>query len=378
MLRRGQDEIENDSKYLHNRMARRIAVRFIGTLFCYEIGLMLLFLLIVILAEASGIYYDLGLPAVKSVLVTLMYFAFFLCSILGCCYITYRFMLRPLSYLDDVTEAARELTHPTEAPIILANELESIQDDMNAVREDALRNKKAAEEAERRKDDLLVYLAHDLRTPLTSIIGYLRLIEDEPDLQTESFERYVGTAREKTEQLEDMINEFFEITRFNTHSLVLNKVSVNLSRMLNQIAFEFQPLLKERGQEWRLEIPDGVEIICDPDKLGRALSNLIQSISSYSFSKAEIGLKVKQKITTVKISIEGSGETIPPEILEHVFDRFYRTDSTKKGERDGAGIGLSIAKELIGAHQGTVRAYSDSGINGYEIELPADCGTNSL
>ena len=240
MLRRGQDEIENDSRYLHNRMARRIAVRFIGTLFCYEIGLMLFFLLIVILAEASGIYYDLGLSAVKSVLVALMYFAFILFSILGCCYITYRFMLRPLSYLDDVMEAARELTHPTEAPIILANELESIQDDMNAVREDALRNKKAAEEAERRKDDLLVYLAHDLRTPLTSIIGYLRLIEEDPDLQTESFERYVGTAREKTEQLEDMINEFFEITRFNTHSLVLNKVSVNLSRMLNQIAFEFQ------------------------------------------------------------------------------------------------------------------------------------------
>ena len=378
MLRRGQDEIENDSRYLHNRMARRIAVRFIGTLFCYEIGLTLFFLLIVILAEASGIYYDLGLSAVKSVLVALMYFAFILFSILGCCYITYRFMLRPLSYLDDVMEAARELTHPTEAPIILANELESIQDDMNAVREDAIRNKKAAEEAERRKDDLLVYLAHDLRTPLTSIIGYLRLIEDDPDLQTESFERYVGTAREKTEQLEDMINEFFEITRFNTHSLVLNKVSVNLSRMLNQIAFEFQPLLKENEQEWRLEIPDGVEIICDPDKLGRALSNLIQSISSYSFSKAEIGLKVKQRITTVKICIEGSGETIPPEILEHVFDRFYRTDSTKKGERDGAGIGLAIAKELIGAHQGTVRAYSDSGINGYEIELPADCGINSL
>ena len=378
MLRRGQDEIENDSRYLHNRMARRIAVRFIGTLFCYEIGLTLFFLLIVILAEASGIYYDLGLSAVKSVLVALMYFAFILFSILGCCYITYRFMLRPLSYLDDVMEAARELTHPTEVPIILANELESIQDDMNAVREDALRNKKAAEEAERRKDDLLVYLAHDLRTPLTSIIGYLRLIEDDPDLQTESFERYVGTAREKTEQLEDMINEFFEITRFNTHSLVLNKVSVNLSRMLNQIAFEFQPLLKENEQEWRLEIPDGVEIICDPDKLGRALSNLIQSISSYSFSKAEIGLNVKQRITTVKICIAGSGETIPPEILEHVFDRFYRTDSTKKGERDGAGIGLAIAKELIGAHQGTVRAYSDSGINGYEIELPADCGTNSL
>ena len=353
MLRRGQDEIGNDSRYLHNRMARRIAVRFIGTLFCYEIGLMLFFLLIVILAEASGIYYDLGLSAVKSVLVALMYFAFILFSILGCCYITYRFMLRPLSYLDDVMEAARELTHPTEAPIILANELESIQDDMNAVREEALRNKKAAEEAERRKDDLLVYLAHDLRTPLTSIIGYLRLIEDDPDLQTESFERYVGTAREKTEQLEDMINEFFEITRFNTHSLVLNKVSVNLSRMLNQIAFEFQPLLKEKEQEWRLEIPDGVEIICDPDKLG-------------------------QRITTVKICIEGSGETISPEILEHVFDRFYRTDSTKKGERDGAGIGLAIAKELIGAHQGTVRAYSDSGINGYEIELPADCGTNSL
>ena len=184
MLRRGQDEIENDSRYLHNRMARRIAVRFIGTLFCYEIGLMLFFLLIVILAEASGIYYDLGLSAVKSVLVALMYFAFILFSILGCCYITYRFMLRPLSYLDDVMEAARELTHPTEAPIILANELESIQDDMNAVREDALRNKKAAEEAERRKDDLLVYLAHDLRTPLTSIIGYLRLIEEDPDLQT--------------------------------------------------------------------------------------------------------------------------------------------------------------------------------------------------
>ena len=376
MLRRGQDEIENDSRYLHNRMARRIAVRFIGTLFCYEIGLMLFFLLIVILAEASGIYYDLGLSAVKSVLVALMYFAFILFSILGCCYITYRFMLRPLSYLDDVMEAARELTHPTEAPIILANELESIQDDMNAVREDALRNKKAAEEAERRKDDLLVYLAHDLRTPLTSIIGYLRLIEDDPDLQTESFERYVGTAREKTEQLEDMINEFFEITRFNTHSLVLNKVSVNLSRMLMQITYEFHPILTEKNLEWDLQIPENIEIVCDRDKLERAIDNLIRNAINYSYAGTTIFFSLTQLGEQVRICVQNKGQTIPPEKLERIFEQFYRLDAARSSDTGGAGLGLAIAKEIIELHHGTISAHSENETIQFLVQLPLDCQKN--
>ena len=129
--------------------------------------------------------------------------------------ISYVFLTRPVRQLDALTAAAAEPAHPTEEPIVLPRGMEEVEGQLNLAREQALRSVQAAREAEQRKNDLIVYLAHDLKTPLTSVIGYLTLLRDEPQLSPELRARYTGIALDKAERLEDLINEFFDITRFN-------------------------------------------------------------------------------------------------------------------------------------------------------------------
>ena len=128
---------------------------------------------------------------------------------------SYYFLSRPLRYLDEIVEGAKRLAQPGEALVELPADLKDIQDDMNLAKQQALQAEAAAREAEQRKNDLIVYLAHDLKTPLTSVIGYLTLLRDEPEISAATRARYTGIALDKALRLEDLLNEFFEITRFN-------------------------------------------------------------------------------------------------------------------------------------------------------------------
>lgn len=139
--------------------------------------------------------------------------------LLGWAGITYRFISRPLRYLDQVAAAAGKLAHPSEEPILLPEDLAQTEYELNQVRLRALRDARAAQEAEQRKNDLIVYLAHDLKTPLTSVIGYLTLLWDEPQISQELRAKYTGIALHKAQRLEDLINEFFDITRFSLSHL---------------------------------------------------------------------------------------------------------------------------------------------------------------
>lgn len=177
--------------------------------------------------------------------------------LVGWAVITYYFISKPMRYLDEIVAASEQLARPTAEPIILPGVMKNVQDELNLVREQALRNAYLAKEAEQRKNDLIVYLAHDLKTPLTSVIGYLSLLRDEPRISQELRARYTGIALNKAERLEELVNEFFDITRFNLTTLTLEPERINLSRMLEQIANEFLPILKEKELRWALDIgPD--------------------------------------------------------------------------------------------------------------------------
>ena len=152
--------------------------------------------------------------------------------ILGIVLITYYFISRPLRYLDQVVEASEQLMTSGDEPVELPADLKTVQDEMNLLREQNIRSRRAAREAEQRKNDLIVYLAHDLKTPLTGVTSYLSLLRDEPDISDTTRSKYLSIALEKTQRLEDLINEFFEITRFNLSSISLELERTNLTRML--------------------------------------------------------------------------------------------------------------------------------------------------
>lgn len=366
-------ENRSASRIVHKKVAKKNAVKFLAVLTSYVTALVLLFWLALIIVTSADFYNAEAFIPWKPLLRAIMIITFFILFVAGSYYIAYRFLLKPLEYLDDVTEAAGLLASPTDAPVSLPADLKSIEDDLNAVRIQTLESQRAAREAEQRKDDLLVYLAHDLKTPLTSVLGYLKLLEDEPDISPELISKYTGIARGKAERLEELINEFFEITRFSTNKLVLEPKATNISRMLMQITYEFNPVLRGKNLHWDLQIPESIEIVCDADKLERAVDNLIRNAINYSFSDSVIQFTLVPMPGSVQICVQNKGNTIPPEKLERIFEQFYRLDSARSSDTGGAGLGLAIAKEIIELHHGIITAYSADELIRFTIQLPLDC-----
>lgn len=282
---------------------------------------------------------------------------------------TYRYISKPLDYLDEVIQAAEELAHPTDTPIQLSAPMESIQDELNVVREEALRSAMYAKEAEQRKNDLIVYLAHDLKTPLTSVIGYLSLLRDEPQISPALRAKYTGIALDKAQRLETLINEFFEITRFNLTKISLDWEEVNLTRLLEQVTFEFQPALAEKGLDLVLDLAPDVILFCDPDKLERVFDNLLRNAMNYSDRDAPIAVTLSRGAQEVVITVENQGPDIPPEKLARIFEQFFRLDASRSSASGGAGLGLSIAKEIVERHNGTIRAESKAHRISFSVTL---------
>ena len=288
---------------------------------------------------------------------------------LGVFFITRRFLRLALRYLDTVTLAAEQLATQPEAPIRLPDALHETQMELNLAREHALNAAHQAKEAEQRKNDLVVYLAHDLKTPLTSVIGYLTLLRDEPDLSPAMRAKYTGIALRKAERLEGLINEFFEITRFNLAHLELDLQPVNLTRLLEQSTFEFAPVLAEKQLTWRLQLTPDVPLHCDPDKLQRVFDNLFRNAVNYSYPGTEISVCLTRYVGGVRVLVQNRGATIPEEKLTRIFSQFFRLDTARRSDTGGAGLGLAIAKKIVEAHGGCITARSRR--NGDIYCLPA-------
>lgn len=299
--------------------------------------------------------------------------------------ITHYFVNRPLRYLDEIIDASGKLIASREEPVRLSDVLVDVEKQLNQFRLQGLQAEAMAREAEQRKNDLIIYLAHDLKTPLTSIIGYLSLLRDEPQISPELRARYTGIALDKALRLEELTNEFFDITRFNLTTLTLEPEQVNLSRMLEQITYEFLPILSDKGLSWKLELQPEVQMNCDPDKLQRVFDNLIRNAVNYSYPDTVISLSMKTADVSgqpassltgpgaawIEVQVSNHGKTIPPEKLGRIFEQFFRLDSSRSSSTGGAGLGLAISKEIVELHGGSIRAESANERITFTVWLPA-------
>ena len=235
-----------------------------------------------------------------------------------------------------------------------------------------------------RKNDLITYLAHDLKTPLTSVVGYLSLLEEAPDMPAEQKAKYVHIALDKALRLEKLINEFFEITRYNLQQIVLEKETVDLEFMLVQMADEFYPILQEHGNTIRLCFAGGqaVQVYADPEKLARVFNNILKNAVAYSYPGTEITIEAdisprqqtgkddpaeQEKVT---VAFSNHGKTIPKQRLESIFEKFFRLDEARTTDSGGAGLGLAIAREIVTLHGGAVTARSEDEVTVFTVELP--------
>lgn len=281
------------------------------------------------------------------------------------------FLLRKsFSYFDKLVYECEKLVDLDNGQLYLPPEMKDIQDSMNALREDVIKSRSLAKEAEQRKNDLVLYLAHDLKTPLTSIIGYLTLLNAEPDLSAESRAKYIGISLDKANRLEQLINEFFEITRFNLQTLTLEPERINLSLMLEQTMSEFLPIFKENRLVSRADIQPNVEMVCDPDKLARVFDNLLRNAVNYSYENSEVSLAMISDGGNITVEVRNHGKTIPKEKLERIFEQFFRVDASRRSDTGGAGLGLAIAREIVTRHGGTISAASENENTTFTVVLP--------
>ncbi len=284
-------------------------------------------------------------------------------------YLTYRLLKKVVAYIYEIQAAAGKLLDTEEDYIELSPELGEIAVKINALKQEAKNNERLARENEQRKNDLLMYLAHDLKTPLSSVTGYLALLKDEPQISEELREKYLSIASAKAQRLEELIEEFFEITRFNLSKITLQYTDINLTRLLEQLSYEFQPMLQEKGLQCSLNAPENILLRCDADKIQRVFDNLLRNGIIYSFPNTSITISAEQQKEQVKIIFENRGNTISEEKLEQIFEQFYRLDAGR-GTDGGAGLGLAIAKQIVELHRGSIFAQSKGEFIRFTVILP--------
>ena len=274
------------------------------------------------------------------------------------------------SYFKQVEKGIDNIVVDSKESIEMITELKPIESKLTEIKSTLKKRELEAQEAEQRKNDLVVFLAHDLKTPLTSVVGYLSMLDSYKEMPDEERERYTHIALEKSIRLGELINEFFEITKFNLQDIVLEPVQLNLTMMLEQVADEFYGVLQEKNLTCGVEAEEDLMVYGDADKLARVFDNILRNAVSYCEANSKIQITAGRTENGNEIIFSNRGKQIPAEKLETIFEKFYRLDGARHSTTGGAGLGLAIAKEIVELHGGTIRAESDADETRFIVTLP--------
>ena len=285
------------------------------------------------------------------------------------CIITYRFFSQKVNEINELYKSLDNILDESSQNIELPDEMIKFSEKLNKIKYEYALSKKIAKEAEQKKNDLIMYMAHDLKTPLTSVIGYLTLLNEEKRISKDLQDKYMKIALDKSIRLEELTNQFFEITRYNLNDMPINKTQLNLSILFDQLIEEFYPMLEDRKLELKVNKPNTLIYNADGDKLARAFGNLLKNAISYSYENTVIEIEMIDNEDNIEVIFKNKGATIPEYKLERIFDKFYRADESRGTNSGGAGLGLAITKEIIELHNGTISANSENETIEFVINL---------
>lgn len=301
-----------------------------------------------------------------------IFFILILSSLSLVLFLLYQLLKKIFSYISAISESADKLFDKNVEYINLPPEMSEVEKKLNHFKIEAIKNEKLARENEEKKDELIVYLAHDIKTPLTSMIGYLSLLSEIKDMPEEQRNKYIDITLDKSYRLEDLINELFDVARFNSEKIILEKEELNLNLMLEQIIDDFYPVLKELNKKIKFTPKEEIKLYGDPDKLSRVFNNLIKNAINYSSDDSNIDISAIKDEKNAIIKITNKGKQIPKEKLDRIFEKFYRLDSSRTSKTGGSGLGLAIAKEIIELHHGKITASSTLKETNFTVILPID------
>lgn len=249
-------------------------------------------------------------------------------------------------------------------------ELKFIEKKLQYVQEILIRQEEKKNRAEKKKDELVMYLAHDIRTPLTSVIGYLNILNDAEMMSEEEKRKYVQIALEKAERLETLINEFFEITCYSQNNIVLEKKEIDLYYLLIQLIDEIYPQAEKRGKKIRLEADEDISAYANAEKLARAFLNILRNAIQYSEDDTEIIILAQKMEQGTCMQFCNYGEPLSENEQSKIFEKFYRVDEARQSNTGGAGLGLTIADNIIKLHGGKIEIISRDGMTVFDIWIP--------
>ncbi|WP_106767489.1 HAMP domain-containing sensor histidine kinase [Paenibacillus faecalis] len=277
------------------------------------------------------------------------------------------------TYFKEISEGIHHLANGDfgyQVKLSSGDEFGDIARDINLASEKLQTAIKEGEFAESSKDQLVLNLAHDLRTPLTSVLGYLDFILKDEHLPKEQARHYTSIAYTKSQRLEKLIDELFEITRMNYGRLKIEKKPLDLSELLNQLNEELFPLYEKNNLTARLNVDPDLIIEGDGDSLARVFENLLSNAVRYGKDGKFIDINGYKEKDGVVVQVVNYGDCIPPDDLPHIFDMFYKGDKARSNQGESSGLGLFITKNIVEQHLGTVSAESDVIRTLFEVRLP--------
>ena len=275
-------------------------------------------------------------------------------------------------YLKEISGGIKELStgnFNAVIPLREDDEFTTIARNLNRMAKDIKEIMEVERSTENKKNELITNVAHDLRTPLTSIIGYLDIVSNK-ELPADVREKYIGIAYSKSKRLEKLIEDLFTYTKFEFGQVALRLGQVDMVKMMEQLLEEFYPSFCENGLEYELKLSANRIIVeADGNLLARAFANLIGNAIKYGKNGKNVNIIMDTTQTQVIIAIINYGEIIPKKDIEKIFEKFYRVDSSRNTELGGTGLGLAIAKNIIAMHNGTIQVKSSLEGTVFEVTL---------
>lgn len=294
-----------------------------------------------------------------------------------CFFVYYIVMTAPMvNYFREIISGVQRIKNgdlETKIPIRPFGELEDLAIAVNAMQMELKTTIAKEREAEHVKDELITNVAHDLRTPLTSILGYLNLLQNPEQLDKETEKKYLNIAYDKAVRMEGLVMDLFDFTRYEKNKMVITKSRLDLKQFMEQILDEFYPSLMEAHLEcYTVFPPEKIYIDGDGELLARAFGNLMGNAIKYGAEGKQIQIEIQNYPEThrVRVSIINYGRLIAPKDLDKIFDKFYRGDTSRSSKEGGTGLGLAIAKNIFDMHNGMICVRSDEGGTVFEVLLP--------
>lgn len=275
-------------------------------------------------------------------------------------------------YLEEIRNGLREIAKgnfDTDIPVQSGSQLGEVAESINQMSRQLHQSILEERNAEKTKNDLITGVSHDLRTPLTSILGFLEVIEEDRYQDEVELRYYVNIAYEKAQSLKKLIDDLFEYTRIN-NGLPLDIREIDMAQFMRQLIEEFVPALEKAGLECKLAAEEGLVVLADGAQLVRAYENLISNAIRYGESGKRIDIAVRSDGNQVSISFTNYGDPIPERDLPFIFDRFYRVEASRSKQTGGTGLGLAITKSIVEVQGGEIRVRSDRQRTTFETRFP--------